>query len=79
MIHWFYCFELRYNKKTYKIDEIDWVHNPLSKFKKSDGSETTFAEYFLNVSFLNANLVLSVNTSALFSPTCTQVGENTAY
>ncbi|XP_022266183.1 piwi-like protein 1 isoform X3 [Canis lupus baileyi] len=36
----------RYNNKTYRVDDIDWDQNPKSTFKKADGSEVSFLEYY---------------------------------
>lgn len=39
----------RYNNKTYRVDDIDWDQNPNSTFKKADGSEVSFLEYYRKV------------------------------
>ncbi|XP_075119109.1 piwi-like protein 1 [Leptodactylus fuscus] len=36
----------KYNNKTYRIDEIAWNMTPESTFKKADGSEISFVEYY---------------------------------
>ncbi|XP_044897634.1 piwi-like protein 1 isoform X3 [Felis catus] len=36
----------KYNNKTYRVDDIDWDQNPKSTFKKADGSEISFLEYY---------------------------------
>ncbi|XP_077164516.1 piwi-like protein 1 [Paroedura picta] len=36
----------RYNNKTYRVDDIDWDSNPQNVFKKSDGSEISFVDYY---------------------------------
>lgn len=36
----------RYNNKTYRVDDIDWGSNPLSKFKKSNEMEISYVEYY---------------------------------
>eukprot|EP00095_Tigriopus_kingsejongensis_P011291 maker-scaffold14_size734282-snap-gene-2.24 protein:Tk11291 transcript:maker-scaffold14_size734282-snap-gene-2.24-mRNA-1 annotation:"piwi-like protein 1" len=36
----------RYNNKTYRIDDIDWVANPLSTFTDSKGGEISYVEYY---------------------------------
>jgi len=36
----------KYNKKTYRVDDIDFSRNPLSTFQKRDKSEITFMEYY---------------------------------
>ncbi|XP_062999758.1 piwi-like protein 1 [Elgaria multicarinata webbii] len=36
----------RYNNKTYRVDDIDWDSNPQEVFKKSDGSEIRFVDYY---------------------------------
>ncbi|EHB01543.1 Piwi-like protein 3 [Heterocephalus glaber] len=37
----------RYNNKTYRVDAINWDQSPRDTFKKSDGSEITFVEYYM--------------------------------
>lgn len=57
---YFFSFELkfkqklmkslcRYNNRTYRIDDIDWDNNPKGTFRKSDGSEMSFVEYYKKV------------------------------
>uniref|UniRef100_A0A8D0H2I2 Piwi like RNA-mediated gene silencing 1 n=1 Tax=Sphenodon punctatus TaxID=8508 RepID=A0A8D0H2I2_SPHPU len=36
----------KYNNKTYRVDDIDWESNPNNTFKKSDGSEISFVDYY---------------------------------
>ncbi|XP_015273353.1 PREDICTED: piwi-like protein 1 [Gekko japonicus] len=36
----------RYNNKTYRVDDIDWDSNPQGVFKKADGSEISFVDYY---------------------------------
>ncbi|KFV63354.1 Piwi-like 1 [Dryobates pubescens] len=36
----------KYNNKTYRIDDIDWDGNPKRTFRKADGSEISFVEYY---------------------------------
>ncbi|XP_053313403.1 piwi-like protein 1 [Spea bombifrons] len=36
----------RYNNKTYRIDDINWDFTPESTFKKADGTEISFVEYY---------------------------------
>ncbi|NWV74816.1 PIWL1 protein, partial [Dasyornis broadbenti] len=36
----------KYNNRTYRIDDIDWDNNPKGTFRKSDGSEMSFVEYY---------------------------------
>ncbi|KAL8180226.1 UNVERIFIED_CONTAM: Piwi-like protein 1, partial [Gekko kuhli] len=36
----------RYNNKTYRVDDIDWDSNPQGFFKKADGSEISFVDYY---------------------------------
>ncbi|KAE8628028.1 hypothetical protein XENTR_v10007275 [Xenopus tropicalis] len=36
----------KYNNKTYRIDEICWNMTPQSTFKKSDGSDISFVDYY---------------------------------
>lgn len=46
----------RYNNKTYRVDDIDWDQNPKSTFKKADGSEVSFLEYYRKVRVQEAAL-----------------------
>lgn len=52
----------RYNNKTYRVDDIDWDQNPKSTFKKADGSEVSFLEYYRKVgcSLGNVQTLLSL-------------------
>ncbi|NWS11840.1 PIWL1 protein, partial [Pachyramphus minor] len=36
----------RYNNRTYRIDDINWDSNPMGTFRKSDGTEISFLEYY---------------------------------
>ncbi|CAI5797278.1 Uncharacterized protein PODLI_1B036701 [Podarcis lilfordi] len=36
----------RYNNKTYRVDDIDWDSNPQASFKKGDGTEISFMDYY---------------------------------
>ncbi|XP_078078916.1 piwi-like protein 4 [Mustelus asterias] len=36
----------RYNNKTYRIDDIDWSVKPTNVFKKADGTEITYVDYY---------------------------------
>ncbi|KAM4046062.1 piwi-like protein 1 isoform 2-T4 [Anomaloglossus baeobatrachus] len=38
----------KYNNKTYRIDEIAWNMSPSSTFKKADGTEISFVDYYKN-------------------------------
>ncbi|XP_063807044.1 piwi-like protein 1 isoform X1 [Pseudophryne corroboree] len=38
----------KYNNKTYRVDEIAWNMSPESTFKKADGSEISFLDYYKN-------------------------------
>ncbi|KAM3939929.1 piwi-like protein 1 [Leptodactylus fuscus] len=38
----------KYNNRTYRIDDIHWDFTPESTFKKSDGSEISFIDYYKN-------------------------------
>ena len=40
----------RYNNKTYRIDDIDFEKNPLTKFTTRSGTEISFVEYYKKVS-----------------------------
>ena len=37
---------VRYNNKTYKIDDIAWEEHPTDSFEKKDGTSVTFKEYY---------------------------------
>ena len=39
-------FPLRYNNRSYKIDELDFESTPQSTFSGRNGEETTFEEYY---------------------------------
>ena len=45
------CF-CRYNNKTYRIDDIDFSKNPMTKFMGRNGEEMTFVEYYKKVTDL---------------------------
>lgn len=47
-----FMFLVRYNNKTYRVDDIKWDGKPSDTFKLYDGSEITFAEYYQKVSSL---------------------------
>lgn len=36
----------RYNNRTYRVDDIDWSQNPLSKFTYHNDEEMTYADYY---------------------------------
>ncbi|KFP74741.1 Piwi-like 1, partial [Apaloderma vittatum] len=36
----------KYNNRTYRIDGIDWDANPQCTFRKADGSEISFVDYY---------------------------------
>ncbi|XP_063820686.1 piwi-like protein 1 isoform X3 [Pseudophryne corroboree] len=36
----------KYNNRTYRIDDINWDFTPEQTFKKSDGSEISFMDYY---------------------------------
>ncbi|NXH16862.1 PIWL1 protein, partial [Bucco capensis] len=36
----------RYNNKTYRVDDIGWDTNPKCVFKKADGSDISFVDYY---------------------------------
>ncbi|MXQ94554.1 hypothetical protein E5288_WYG003457 [Bos mutus] len=36
----------RYNNKTYRIDDIDWSVKPTHTFRKRDGAEITYVDYY---------------------------------
>ena len=37
---------LRYNNQTYRIDDIDWDHNPMSQFTSHTGESMSYVEYY---------------------------------
>ena len=45
---------LRYNNKTYRIDDIDWDKTPASTFEMSrggrEGSQISYVDYYQQVS-----------------------------
>jgi len=43
------CVCSRYNNKTYRIDDIDFQANPMTKFKLKNGEETSFVDYYKKV------------------------------
>ena len=45
-----YSSLVRYNNKTYRIDDIDWESTPQSTFKLFSGQEITFMDYYKKVS-----------------------------
>jgi aubergine len=36
----------RYNNKSYRVDDILWDQNPMNLFTLSDGTQTSYAEYY---------------------------------
>ncbi|XP_008573812.1 PREDICTED: piwi-like protein 4 [Galeopterus variegatus] len=55
----------RYNNKTYRIDDIDWSVRPTHTFKKRDGTEITYVDYYeqqynITLSDLNQPLLVSL-------------------
>lgn len=57
----------RYNNRTYRIDDIDWDNNPKGTFRKSDGSEMSFVEYYKKVWKLHCVFyALSWNNTVFF-------------
>nr|XP_009930781.1 PREDICTED: piwi-like protein 1 isoform X1 [Opisthocomus hoazin] len=36
----------KYNNRTYRVDDIDWDANPQCTFRKADGSEISFVDYY---------------------------------
>uniref|UniRef100_A0A8C6ZLD4 Piwi-like protein 1 n=1 Tax=Nothoprocta perdicaria TaxID=30464 RepID=A0A8C6ZLD4_NOTPE len=36
----------KYNNKTYRVDDIDWDANPKCTFRKADGSEISYIDYY---------------------------------
>ncbi|XP_057604602.1 piwi-like protein 4 isoform X2 [Hippopotamus amphibius kiboko] len=55
----------RYNNKTYRIDDIDWSVKPTHTFKKRDGTEITYVDYYkqqydITLSDLNQPVLVSL-------------------
>ena len=42
---------LRYNNKTYRVDDINWDAQPSDTFQLYDGSSITFADYYKKVKY----------------------------
>ncbi|KAG8522364.1 Piwi-like protein 4, partial [Galemys pyrenaicus] len=38
-----------YNNRTYRVDDIDWAVRPTHTFRRRDGSEVSYVEYYLQV------------------------------
>ncbi|XP_010187806.1 PREDICTED: piwi-like protein 1 [Mesitornis unicolor] len=36
----------KYNNRTYRVDDIDWEANPQCTFKRADGSEISYVDYY---------------------------------
>ncbi|XP_009955581.1 PREDICTED: piwi-like protein 1, partial [Leptosomus discolor] len=36
----------KYNNRTYRVDDIDWDANPRCTFRKADGSEISYVDYY---------------------------------
>uniref|UniRef100_A0A8C3PIK8 Piwi-like protein 1 n=1 Tax=Calidris pygmaea TaxID=425635 RepID=A0A8C3PIK8_9CHAR len=36
----------KYNNRTYRVDDIDWEANPRCTFRKADGSEISYVDYY---------------------------------
>ncbi|XP_033618288.1 piwi-like protein 3 isoform X2 [Fukomys damarensis] len=54
----------RYNNRTYKVVAINWDQSPRNTFKKSDGREITFVDYYMQqynqiITDLNQPLLVS--------------------
>ncbi|XP_051887860.1 piwi-like protein 1 [Pristis pectinata] len=54
----------RYNNKTYRIDDIDWVQNPRSTFKKADGTQISYIDYYKKQYSMD---IIDVNQPVLIS------------
>ncbi|XP_040113837.1 piwi-like protein 4 [Oryx dammah] len=55
----------RYNNKTYRIDDIDWSVKPTHTFRKRDGTEITYVDYYkqqydITLSDLNQPVLVSL-------------------
>ncbi|KAJ7309724.1 hypothetical protein JRQ81_007787 [Phrynocephalus forsythii] len=54
----------RYNNKTYRVDDIDWEIRPQDTFKRADGSDISFIDYYKKQ--YNAE-IMDLNQPALIS------------
>ncbi|CAH2225451.1 piwi 4 [Pelobates cultripes] len=55
----------RYNNKTYRVDDFDWSTNPTHTFKKKDGSEISYVDYYkqqYNLSLTDLHQPMLVST-----------------
>ncbi|ELV13541.1 Piwi-like protein 4 [Tupaia chinensis] len=55
----------RYNNKTYRINDIDWSVKPTHAFRKRDGTEVTYVDYYkqqydITLSDLNQPVLVSL-------------------
>uniref|UniRef100_A0AAA9SIK6 Piwi like RNA-mediated silencing 4 n=1 Tax=Bos taurus TaxID=9913 RepID=A0AAA9SIK6_BOVIN len=55
----------KYNNKTYRIDDIDWSVKPTHTFRKRDGAEITYVDYYkqqydITLSDLNQPVLVSL-------------------
>ena len=46
---------IRYNNKTYRIDDISWDSSPLATFRLRNGEEISFVDYYKRVSEWEGN------------------------
>lgn len=56
----------KYNRKIYRVDRVEFKMNPTNTFKRQDGSEITFANYYqtqykLNISVMQQPLLVHVD------------------
>ncbi|EPY79647.1 hypothetical protein CB1_000904011 [Camelus ferus] len=56
---------IRYNNKTYRINDIDWSVKPTHTFQKRDGTEITYVDYYkqqydITLSDLNQPVLVSL-------------------
>lgn len=54
------CNVVRYNNKTYRIDDFDWDKRPDHSFKLRNDTTITIAEYYKKVSFGPTSPILSL-------------------
>ena len=61
MILYLFSPFIRYNNKTYRIDDIDWEGTPQSTFKQRSGEEITFIDYYKKVN-LHSHTVCNLHS-----------------
>lgn len=60
----FSSFQIRYNHKTYKIDDIAWDKTPQLTFSRRDGKDISLIDYYQEV--LYKNIVIKITGFCLF-------------